>query len=217
MEPVAKTHPRHRQPLSRIQVYLLVLGTLLVLNIWLLPKDLLVRNWIRSHAHHLFHLTSASVPAPQAVAQSLDELSKDDPALGTEFPTVGVGKTIRAKEKAGTAGIFLVTLSDCSSCTRFEVRRWQKDAKQQGVSFVVVSGSDPKESAAWAEGAKVDFPIYHDPELVLTKKLNGFYNGRLYWFDRDWRLRWLMGFQESDRHLHGLAQLAGLIEKEKVR
>lgn|GEM_PF-4639060 len=168
---------------------------LLCLDIWLVAHDALF------HAAVLERMSAArTFGLPFDVA----ERSVNDPTLGSALPSVGAGRDIRKAEPRSDAGYVLIMLSSCTSCTKLDVRRWVADTRAAGARLLLASASPTADIAVFRKGIGVAMPLYHDPQGALHDSLNAWWNGRIYYFDRGWRLRWLASFTESDRRMESL-------------
>jgi len=181
---------------------------LLCLDVWVLGRDALFR---------------AAVSRRMAVAHSsglpfdIEELSRRDPVLGSALPFAGAGRRIRAEESGNRGGYLLVALSSCTACTRLDFGRWMRDTRASGVRLLAVSSSPPADIAAFRTGARKGLLVYHDPDGALHDRLNAWWNGRLYYFDQHWRLRWASSFGEADRSFSSLPGLRAAISRASGR
>lgn len=145
------------------------------------------------------------------------EEEKPDPVLGSALPTEGAGRQVRALEPANKTGYLMVALSSCTSCTKFDSVRWVEDAKVTGVRLLAISGSPQEDIASFRQSTGSAYQVYRDPDLLLHDKLNARWNGRIYYFDASWRLRWMSSVLQSDKHLAGLPDLQLEITHVKAR
>jgi hypothetical protein len=72
-----------------------------------------------------------------------------------------------------------------------------------------------KRTSPASEKIRNAYPVYRDADLALHDRLNAYWNGRLYFFDRDWKLRWAASMADSDRHLAGLPGLRAAMERTR--
>jgi hypothetical protein len=94
----------------------------------------------------------------------------------------------------------------------FDFKRWQQQAGALRVPLIGFSGATPAHIAAYKHALKVTIPIYFDEHNTLSKSLNSYWNGRVYYYDKDWRLVWRMQGFGNDLDLNrqpGLRELIG--------
>lgn len=177
-------------------------GLLLCFDVWVVGQDTLSRAAI---ADRVRPARTSGLPF------DIEGRADRDPALGSVLPSAGAGRRIRQAETPSDSGAILIALSSCTSCTKLDVRRWVADARRAGVRLLAVSASPSADIAAFRKAIAKAFPVYRDPQGALHESLNAWWNGRIYYFDSRWRLRWLASFPESDRNLASLDGLRAAI------
>ncbi|NLH98132.1 MAG: hypothetical protein GX446_01425 [Chthonomonadales bacterium] len=179
-------------------------GLLLCLDVWVVGQDVLSRAAI---ADRVRPARTSGLPF------DIEGRADRDPALAAVLPSAGAGRRIRQTEPPSDSGYILIALSSCTSCTKLDVRRWVSDARGAGVRLLAVSASPSADIAAFRKAIAKAFPVYRDPQGALHESLNAWWNGRIYYFDSRWRLRWMASFPESDRNLASLDGLRAAIRQ----
>lgn len=173
------------------------------LALLVLPSDLLI-------AARLHYMTHPSEGKARPTFDP-DAGSKLDIAIGASLPDQGAGKEIRAQMPPSIRGYLVVGLGDCATCSHFDDRIWQKEADAVGVPMVGFAGASKSKIADFRRVLKAGFPIYSDSRNGLRNSINAYWSGRVYYFDRDWKLVWRMKGFGNPYDLNGQPGLLALI------
>ena len=142
-----------------------------------------------------------------------DTAAKFDIALNSILPNTGAGSEIVKKTSFNGKGYLVVSLGDCASCIRFDTEKWSKDAKTSHVKLLYFSGASKDQIAKFRKAMHITDPIYYDGDNALSRSINCYWNGRVYYYSRNWRLKWQMagfGSNQSMKQLPELTQLFGV-------
>jgi hypothetical protein len=203
--------PLHTNPKKRIAVLVIILCCLLGALAYLLPKDCIIAAKL-----------SAWLPVQRSVpyANVFDprEEEKSDPLIGSEFPQGGAADHVRKIAPNVQAGYLLVGLGDCADCIALDFNKWYTDGKQHGVAVIVFSEGKTKDIEEFRAGIKqtgAKIPVVHDKGGVLIKQINNYWSGRAYFYDKNWKLRWLEKGMENKNQLFKTPTLLDAIEESK--
>ena len=152
--------------------------------VFVLPSDPL----IAARLHEMMHPSSVNA----RLTFQPDAASKMDAALESSLPDLGAGKEIRASMPPSIRGYLVVGLGDCATCSHFDDKIWQKEAEAAGVPLVGFAGAPKSKIAEFRRILKTGFPIYSDSGNGLHNAVNAYWSGRVYYYDRDWKLVWIM-------------------------
>ncbi len=169
--------------LRRVSLLFGVFVVTAALALAVLPGDPL----IAARLHYLTHPAESRKPTFDP-----DTSSKMDVAMGSSLPDRGAGKEIRAQSPPSIRGYLVVGLGDCATCSHFDDRIWQKQAEAVGVPMIGFAGASKSKIADFRRVLKAGFPIYSDPDNGLQNSINAYWSGRVYYYDRDWKLIWRM-------------------------
>ena len=191
------SHPR--------RVYLLtcIFVVTAALAILVLPSDPLI-------AIRLHEMTHPSEGNSRPVFD-VDASSKMDIALGSALPDKGAGKEIRAQAPPSVRGYLVVGLENCATCSHFDDKIWRKEAAAVGVPLYGFAGAPKSKIDEFQRVLKADFPVYSDPGKGLQNTLNSYWSGRVYYYDRNWKLVWRMQGFGNPYDLNGQPGLLALI------
>lgn len=143
---------------------------------------------------------------------NIQEWEKRDPPLGIVLSASGPGAAIREAARKSLRGYFVVGLGDCGSCTSFNFKTWQEEADRYKVTLIGFSSGSERDIAEYRRSSAIRAPIVQDAGQSLARKLNAYWNGRLYYFDTQWRLRWRMRSLESLNRVEQSPTLRSLLE-----
>ncbi len=172
-----------------------------------LPSDPL----IAARLHEMLHPSDINARP----AFNPDAAAKMDPAPGATLPDMGAGKEIRAMTPPSIRGYLVVGLGDCATCSHFDDKIWQKEAEAVGVTMVAFAGTSRSKIAAFRRILKTAFPIYSDDGNGLHNSINAYWSGRVYYYDRDWNLVWIMKGFGNPYDLNRQTGLLDLIRGKK--
>lgn len=168
----------------RVPILLAVLAVLVAATAQQLPKDPLL-------AARLAMLLDRDRPVPRS-EPSWRLMEASDPAIGTGLPDTAAAKEIRRRAGRSRAGYLLVGVGDCMSCISFEFKPWRKSAGDFRVQLIAFSGGSAHAIEDLKRAVGDAIVVVRDPQNRLTNALNAYWGGRVYYFDRSWRLRWVM-------------------------
>ncbi len=175
---------RRNKPLSRLLVLNGLLLVLLIPALILLPSDPLIAARLQSLLH-----PAPSVPHMQF---NPDAQARFDLPLGIQMPEVSAGAVIRKQTPFSSKGYLVVGLGDCAACIRFDFAKWQRDAAKRHVPLIGFTSATQEQLAAYRRAEKPRVPIFMDKGNLFNTSLNSYWSGRVFYFDKDWRLRWRM-------------------------
>jgi hypothetical protein len=199
-------------PKKRIAALSIILCALIGVLAYLLPKDPII-------AAKLSAWLPVQSSVPQAKLFDPKEEEKNDPLIGSEFPQGGVADRVRQVAPKAEAGYLLVGLGNCTDCVTVDFDKWYSDGKQNGLAVIVFSegkATDLEEFRARLKKTGAKIPVVHDKGGVLIKQINNYWSGRAYFYDKNWKLRWLEKDMENNKHLFRLPTLLSAIEESKT-
>jgi hypothetical protein len=185
-------------------VLALTLVVLLCAAVYTLARDPIVME--------RFQVLWQSGPVQTGYSLNIQELEKRDPPLGIVLPTSGTGAAIRKAVRKSLRGYFVVGLGDCGSCTSFNFKTWQEEADRYGVNLIGFSSGSTRDIAEYRRYSAIRAPIVQDAGQSLARTLNAYWNGRLYYFNTQWKLRWRMRSLESLNRVEQSPVLRALLE-----
>jgi hypothetical protein len=138
-----------------------------------------------------------------------------DPATGTEFPLVGAGSKVRAKSNPKSQGYLVAAMGDCSSCTRLDLARLYRQCRPRHIDLLAIAkGEEAKARQLQFQLARdgIEVPIIFDGDSKLTLALNAYYGGRLYYYTKQWKLRWREREWGIDNYLFSTGRFDRIME-----
>jgi hypothetical protein len=116
-----------------------------------------------------------------------------DPKTGTAFPADGEAKEVRSRSISSSRGYLLALMGDCSACTRLDLVKLYRQCQPRKIQLLAIARGDKMkvqqiEQELGRDGIEV--PIIFDRDSKLTEALNAYYGGRLYFYTKEWKLRW---------------------------
>jgi hypothetical protein len=181
-------HKTERANNSKTGLLLMVLLLLLFLLTYFLPKDPLIAAKIAT----LFH------PAPTKPTVYIKSLTRNDPPLNFILAQSGLGAQLRATTKPSKGGYLLVFIGDCAGCITANLRAWEKRSETYDLRMILVTTASFSEAKQFQTQLGLVSPVFFDHGRTLEKQLNATWIGRCYFFDANWRLRWL----EDELHVN---------------
>ena len=130
-------------------------------------------------------------PAPAVLDGSVFEAK--DPSVGSPLPHVAAGDALRRAAGPASGGFLVAGLGDCASCSQLVLEKLYRPARKRHIAVVAFSYGEERDLVAYRVQLRrqgLDVPVVRDAGRSLTVALNSYYSGRLYWYDRHWRLRW---------------------------
>jgi hypothetical protein len=205
----AKSGPAAR----RRQALLLTLATIALVAAWVaMLRDPFYRDRLRA----LFAYRSASVRQPPAMDYALHEAN--DPPLGAVLPATAASDAIRRSVPQSPNGYLLASLGSCDTCTTLSLPRLYEQTRPRGITLLAIAHGEEeriRQMAASYRREGMQIPLIQDADRKLTVALNAYYTGRLYYFNKDWRLRWLERDSRIDNYLLKTGRFARLLEKTR--
>lgn len=201
----AKSTPAER----RGKALLLSLATIALVAAWVVMlRDPFYRDRLRA----LFARSSVSVrPPPMDYAVH----EANDPPLGSVLPATAASETIRRTVPVSRQGYLVASLGSCDSCTTLSLRRLYEQTRPRGITLLAIAHGEPEriqEIASSYRREGMDIRLIEDADRRLTAALNAYYIGRLYYFTRDWRLRWMERDGRIDNYLFKTGRFERLME-----
>jgi hypothetical protein len=130
----------------------------------------------------------ATAPAPRPF--DVDGLRRADLPLGAPFPKAGAAGQVRRLVGAKANGCMRVTLGSCSGCMKFDFGAWSRLARDRGLTLVGVTNAPPDRLAEVSRTMPDNLALVSDVGSGLTSGLHAVFTGRVFVFDRRWRLVW---------------------------
>ncbi len=172
----------------------------------LLPNDIL----IAAKLHSFFKSKHANVNQFNP-----DSAAKFDISFNSTLPLDGAGSDILTKTSKCKKGYLLVSLGDCASCIRFDTDKWSKDAKKLNLKLVYFSGTSNDQIAKFRKAMHIAKPVHQDKYNALSRSINCYWNGRVYYYDMNWHLKWQMAGASNNQLLKDIPELLQIIGNTK--
>jgi|GEM_PF-5028027 len=141
-----------------------------------------------------------------------------DPALGSPFPQMALGREIRRKLRPSSHGYLVAAMGDCSSCTSLSVPKLYSQTRKRGITLLAVVGGEAariRDYVAYLHREGLDVPVFRDSDGKLLAGLNAYYAGRLYYYTPGWRLRWRERDAHIDNYLFTTGRFSRIMENAK--
>ena len=165
----------------RLKLLLILMMALACVTFRLLPSDPLIAQRMQLLLH----------PVKTPAADVDPDRLRQDPPLNTLLPLDAVGKTIREQTPKSRVGYLLVPVGSCGSCLGVDLRAWQTEAAQHGVTLTLFSSAQPSRAAQFLRDQNLHAPLIYDPGGSMEHQLNVVWTARPYLFSSDWRLLWI--------------------------
>jgi len=116
-----------------------------------------------------------------------------DPRTGSQLPAAGIGKEILAQADRTAKGYLLALIGDCGTCSKVNVEKLVQQSRERKIQLLLLSNGDKDQVAHFAMALRrngLDVPLFRDADGETWRWMNCYYPGRLYYFDRHWKLVW---------------------------
>lgn len=145
----------------------------------------------------------SAAPAAPTPVDALAEEARD-PLPGTPLPRCNGGDMLRRLVHPGPNGVLVAAMGDCGSCCRLNLAKLLPQARRHGLAIVAFSDGAIENVEAFRQLVHrdgSDIAVVHDADHLLTRGINAYYGGRLYWYTPRWRLRWREQDTKVDNYL----------------
>lgn len=130
-------------------------------------------------------------------------------------PKSGAAAEVKRQTAVSKRGYLVVGLGDCAGCVAFNLRQWETQAREERVPLVGFTLASVSDASKFKSAAGVRTKIITDRNNTLHKSLNCYWSGRVYYYDANWNLLWIMKGFANNKNLHRCPELVALIRSSK--